>query len=94
MTDPDEAIRKGARAQQILDDPVVKEALKELSDQALAAFKSAKPTDTEALQGARLQWGAIEALVQQLTHKADNGRFEKRVKESRAKPSGPPVYRV
>lgn len=89
MTDPDEAIRRGQRAQQILEDDVFKDGVKLLRDAALAEFKAALPTDVPALQTARIRFGLLESLVSELDQAMKNGRFEKRKQDMDKPPLKP-----
>ena len=77
----DDAIRRGKRAEQILNDEVFKEAVKSLRDDAIDQFKRCPITDAQGLLAARLRLDVIEALVVDLADAMRDGRFEQRKKE-------------
>jgi hypothetical protein len=89
VTDPDETIRRGQRAEQILNDDVFKSAIAAMKAAALLAFKTADPADIMALQTARLRFGVLDQIETDLKNTMRDGAFEKRKKDDAKPPLSP-----
>lgn len=50
---PDEIIERGRRAELLLNDPLIKDALAHVTQTAIDKFEEARPSDVTALQEAR-----------------------------------------
>lgn len=64
---------RGTSAKRILEDDVFKDAVTQLRDRALEAFKHAKPGDAEALCVARLEYEVTERLISRLATVLETG---------------------
>ncbi len=76
----EEALRRqemtrGENARRILDDEIFLDAVRELRDGALRAFKQASPGDVEALRVARLEYEVTERLITNLTNVLKTGKM-------------------
>jgi hypothetical protein len=89
MADPDEKIRQGQRAAQILNDDTFKAVIRALRDKALEQFKTAKPSDADALQAAKVRYEVVEQIVSELDDMKRDGDFEKRKKDDAKPPIKP-----
>jgi hypothetical protein len=76
VTDPDETIRRGQRAEQILDDDLVKEALGKMKELAIEQFRAAAIGDDEALRAARAGFDAAERFEGIFKGMLRDGKYE------------------
>ena len=74
MTNED-PIRKGRKAQQILEDETLNTAIAKLEGDQLWAFRSSKPEETIKRETAWCMLQAIDGLRQELIKIMDNGKI-------------------
>ncbi len=74
MTNEDQ-IRKGRKAQQILEDETLNTAIAKLENDQLWAFRSSKPEETIKRETAWCMLQAIDGLRQELIKIMDNGKI-------------------
>ena len=74
MTNEDQ-IRKGRKAQQILEDETLNTAIAKLEGDQLWAFRSSKPEETIKRETAWCMLQAIDGLRQELIKIMDNGKI-------------------
>jgi signal transduction protein with GAF and PtsI domain len=80
MTD-EEAVRKGRKAQQILEDETLVAALTKLENDQLWIFKSTRSDETAKREQCWAMLKAIENLKTELTKVIDNGKVAQRAIE-------------
>lgn len=71
----DEQIRKGRKAQQILEDETLNTAIAKLEGDQLWLFRSSKPEETAKRETAWCMLQAIDGLRQELIKIMDNGKI-------------------
>lgn len=71
----DEQIRKGRKAQQILEDETLNTAIAKLEGDQLWAFRSSKPEESAKRETAWCMLQAIDGLRQELIKIMDNGKI-------------------
>jgi hypothetical protein len=76
----DDKIRRGQRAEQILNDEVFKDAVKVIRDNAVKSFRECDPKDDAALRHARLVYDITEALVVAMADTMRDGKNEQTIK--------------
>ena len=74
MTNEDQ-IRKGLKAQQILEDETLNTAIAKLENDQLWLFRSSKPEETAKRETAWCMLQAIDGLRQELIKMMDNGKI-------------------
>lgn len=72
---PDDEIRRGRKAQQVLEDETLVAAIKKLESDQLGFFKHSKPDETAKRETAWCMLQAIDALRQELVKVMDNGKI-------------------
>jgi signal transduction protein with GAF and PtsI domain len=80
MTD-DELVRKGRRAQQLLEDETLAAALAKLENDQVWLFKSTRAEETAKREQCWSMLKAIENLKTELTKVIDNGKVAQRAIE-------------
>ena len=80
MTD-EEAVRKGRKAQQVLEDETLVAALTKLENDQLWIFKSTRSDETPKREQCWAMLKAIENLKIELTKVIDNGKVAQRAIE-------------
>ena len=80
MTNEDQ-IRKGRKAQQILEDETLNTAIAKLEGDQLWAFRSSKPEETAKRETAWWMLQAIDGLRQELIKIMDNGKIAQKSAE-------------
>lgn len=80
MTNEDQ-IRKGRKAQQILEDETLNTAIAKLENDQLWAFRSSKPEETIKRETAWCMLQAIDGLRQELIKIMDNGKIAQKSAE-------------
>ncbi len=80
MTD-DEAVRKGRKAQQLLEDETLSAALAKLENDQIWVFKSTRAEETAKREQCWSMLKAIENLRLELTKVIDNGKVAQRAIE-------------
>ena len=73
MTNEDQ-VRKGRKAQQILEDETLNTAIAKLENDQLWAFRSSKPEESVKRETAWCMLQAIDGLRQELIKIMDNGK--------------------
>jgi len=71
----EDPIRKGRKAQQILEDETLNIAIAKLENDQLWAFRSSKPEETIKRETAWCMLQAIDGLRQELIKIMDNGKI-------------------
>ena len=71
----DDQIRKGRKAQQILEDETLNTAIAKLEGDQLWAFRSSKPEESTKRETAWCMLQAIDGLRQELMKMMDNGKI-------------------
>lgn len=71
----DEQIRRGRKAQQILEDETLNTAIAKLEGDQLWAFRSSKPEESAKRETAWCMLQAIDGLRQELIKIMDNGKI-------------------
>ena len=74
MTNEDQ-VRKGRKAQQILEDETLNTAIAKLENDQLWAFRSSKPEESVKRETAWCMLQAIDGLRQELIKVMDNGKI-------------------
>ena len=74
MTNEDQ-VRKGRKAQQILEDETLSAAIAKLENDQLWAFRSSKPEESVKRETAWCMLQAIDGLRQELIRIMDNGKI-------------------
>ena len=74
MTNEDQ-VRKGRKAQQILEDETLNAAIAKLENDQLWAFRSSKPEESVKRETAWCMLQAIDGLRQELIKIMDNGKI-------------------
>jgi hypothetical protein len=82
---PEEELARAQNAKRILDDDLFKEAVKAMRDQAMDAFKTAKPSDADALSQARTLYQVTEDFVNWFATKMAGGQIAQRRIDDAAK---------
>ena len=80
MTNEDQ-IRKGRKAQQILEDETLNTAIAKLEGDQLWLFRSSKPEETAKRETAWCMLQAIDGLRQELIKIMDNGKIAQKSAE-------------
>lgn len=80
MTNED-PIRKGRKAQQILEDETLNAAIAKLEGDQLWLFRSSKPEETAKRETAWCMLQAIDGLRQELIKIMDNGKIAQKAAE-------------
>ena len=80
MTNED-PIRKGRKAQQILEDDTLNTAIAKLEGDQLWAFRSSKPEESAKRETAWCMLQAIDGLRQELIKIMDNGKIAQKSAE-------------
>jgi hypothetical protein len=88
----DDKIRRGQRAEQILNDDVFKDAVKVIRDNAVKSFRECDAKDDAALRHARLVYDITEALVVALADTMRDGKNEQTIKA--LQPKKPPLSKA
>ena len=81
MTDDEEAVRKGRKAQQTLEDESLVAALSKLENDQVWLFKSTRADETAKREQCWSMLKAIEALRIELVKVIDNGKVAQRAIE-------------
>jgi hypothetical protein len=71
----EDQVRKGRKAQQILEDETLHAAIAKLENDQLWAFRSSKPEETAKRETAWCMLQAIDGLRQELIKVMDNGKI-------------------
>ena len=71
----DDQIRKGRKAQQVLEDETLNAAIAKLEGDQLWLFRSSKPEETAKRETAWCMLQAIDGLRQELIKIMDNGKI-------------------
>ena len=71
----DDQIRKGRKAQQILEDETLNTAIAKLEGEQLCAFRSSKPEESAKRETAWCMLQAIDGLRQEFIKIMDNGKI-------------------
>ena len=66
---------RATRARHILEEPIFKDAMKALRDEAIAEFKHSDSHNVAALQHARIRYDITEAFLSKLTRHVETGAF-------------------
>ena len=74
MTNEDQ-VRKGRKAQQIIEDETLNTAIAKLENDQLWAFRSSKPEESVKRETAWCMLQAIDGLRQELVKIMDNGKI-------------------
>ncbi len=77
----EEQIRKGRKAQQILEDDTLNTAIAKLEGEQLWAFRSSKPEESAKRETAWCMLQAIDGLRQELIKIMDNGKIAQKSAE-------------
>ena len=77
----DDQIRKGRKAQQILEDDTLNTAIAKLEGDQLWLFRSSKPEETAKRETAWCMLQAIDGLRQELIKIMDNGKIAQKSAE-------------
>ena len=75
MITNEDQVRKGRKAQQILEDETLNTAIAKLEGDQLWAFRSSKPEDSAKRETAWCMLQAIDGLRQELIKVMDNGKI-------------------
>jgi signal transduction protein with GAF and PtsI domain len=81
MTDDEEAVRKGRKAQQTLEDETLVAALSKLENDQVWLFKSTRAEETAKREQCWSMLKAIESLRTELVKVIDNGKVAQRAIE-------------
>lgn len=91
MTD-EEKVKRAQHAEQLLNDDVLKDAIRQVRDKCIEDFKGAKAGDIEGLRTARMTFETAERFVNALTGYVRDGQFAtmkiNAAKAAKAKPQG------
>ena len=85
MTNEDQ-VRKGKKAQQILEDETLNSAIAKLEGDQLWAFRSSKPEESVKRETAWCMLQAIDGLRQELIKIMDNGKIAQNAISKSQKP--------
>jgi hypothetical protein len=77
----EDQIRKGRKAQQILEDETLNTAIAKLEGEQLWAFRSSKPEESSKRETAWCMLQAIDGLRQELIKIMDNGKIAQKSAE-------------
>jgi uncharacterized protein YcaQ len=77
----DDPIRRGRKAQQILEDETLNTAIAKLEGDQLWAFRSSKPEESAKRETAWCMLQAIDGLRQELIKIMDNGKIAQKTLE-------------
>jgi adenylosuccinate synthase len=77
----DEQVRKGRKAEQLLQDEVFAAALEKLENEQLWVFKGSKPEEADKREQAYAMIKAIELFKTEVTKMVDNGKLAQRAIE-------------
>lgn len=77
----EDPIRKGRKAQQLLEDEVLNNALAKLENDQLWLFRSSKPEESSKRENAWSMLQAIDGLRQELVKVMDNGKIAQKQAE-------------
>lgn len=77
----DDQIRKGRKAQQILEDETLNTAIAKLEGDQIWAFRSSKPEESAKRETAWCMLQAIDGLRQELIKIMDNGKIAQKSAE-------------
>lgn len=77
----EDPIRKGRKAQQLLEDEVLNAALAKLEGDQLWVFRSSKPEESSKRENAWSMLQAIDGLRQELVKVMDNGKIAQKQAE-------------
>ena len=75
MSTNEDQVRKGRKAQQILENETLSEAIAKLENDQLWLFRSSKPEESAKRETAWCMLQAIDALRQELIKVMDNGKI-------------------
>ena len=75
MSTNEDQVRKGRKAQQILEDETLNTAIAKLENDQLWAFRSSKPEESAKRETAWCMLQAIDGLRQELIKMMDNGKI-------------------
>lgn len=75
MSTNEDPIRRGRKAQQILEDETLNAAIAKLEGDQLWLFRSSKPDETAKRENAWCMLQAIDGLRQELIKMMDNGKI-------------------
>jgi hypothetical protein len=76
MTD-EEKVKRAQHAERLLNDDVLKDAIRQVRDKCIEDFKAAKPGDIETLRTARLSFETADRFVNALFMVVRDGQFAK-----------------
>lgn len=71
----DDEIRRGRKAQQVLEDEALRAALHKMETDQLGFFRHSRPDETAKRETAWCMLQAIDGLRQELTKVMDNGKI-------------------
>ena len=77
----EDQVRKGRKAEQLLQDEVFAAALEKLENEQLWAFKGSKPEEADKREQAYAMIKAIELFKTEVTKMVDNGKLAQRAIE-------------
>ena len=75
MSTNEDQVRKGRKAQQILEDDTLSSAIAKLENDQLWVFRSSKPEESAKRETAWCMLQAIDGLRQELIKVMDNGKI-------------------
>jgi hypothetical protein len=78
VTTNEDQVRRGRKAQQILEDDTLNTAIAKLENDQLWAFRSSKPEESAKRETAWCMLQAIDGLRQELIKIMDNGKIAQR----------------
>lgn len=78
MTTNEDQVRRGRKAQQILEDDTLSTAIAKLENDQLWLFRSSKPEESAKRETAWCMLQAIDGLRQELIKIMDNGKIAQR----------------
>ena len=78
MTTNEDQVRRGRKAQQILEDDTLNTAIAKLENDQLWLFRSSKPEESAKRETAWCMLQAIDGLRQELVKIMDNGKIAQR----------------
>lgn len=78
MTTNEDQVRRGRKAQQILEDDTLSTAIAKLENDQLWIFRSSKPEESSKRETAWCMLQAIDGLRQELIKIMDNGKIAQR----------------
>lgn len=71
----EDEIRRGRKAQQVLEDETISAAIRKMESDQYSFFKHSKPEETAKRETAWCMLQAIDALRQELIKTSDNGKL-------------------